>query len=228
MNRKLHKQLIAAGREDKCEICGISEWQGQSISLHVHHIDGNHTNNVLENLQILCPNCHSQTDTYCAKNRKNNSRGKTFITCLNCGKTIKKNVTQLCIECTREKYKKDSKCPSREQLLEDCINLHSYVQISKKYNVSDKTIRKWCKKLEIDITPYKKCSTISKKCTQALVNKYRKPIYQFDLEGNFIQEFKSVTEAAKTLKINTSSLRKVLNKKRLSAGGYTWRWKYDK
>lgn len=51
-------------KDEKCEICGIAEWNGKPISLELHHINGNPTDNRIENLQILCPNCHSQTDTY--------------------------------------------------------------------------------------------------------------------------------------------------------------------
>jgi len=48
-----------------CEKCGIVEWQGKLIRFHLDHINGNHTDNTVENLRLLCPNCHSQTDTYC-------------------------------------------------------------------------------------------------------------------------------------------------------------------
>lgn len=48
----------------KCEICGKTEWNGKPIPLELHHINGNHSDNRLENLQILCPNCHAQTDNY--------------------------------------------------------------------------------------------------------------------------------------------------------------------
>ena len=56
-------------RGRKCECCGLSQWRGQDIPLQVHHIDGNHYNNELNNLQILCPNCHAQTDTYAGRNK---------------------------------------------------------------------------------------------------------------------------------------------------------------
>lgn len=51
-------------KECKCEICGIKEWLGKPIKLHLHHKDGDHSNNELENLELLCPNCHSYTDNY--------------------------------------------------------------------------------------------------------------------------------------------------------------------
>lgn len=58
---KIKGKLIREGlKENKCEICGlINEWNGKPLVLQLHHINGNHTDNRLENLQILCPNCHS-------------------------------------------------------------------------------------------------------------------------------------------------------------------------
>lgn len=58
------------GGEAKCEICGIKTWLGKPIVLQIHHLDGNHKNNSVDNLQLLCPNCHTQTDTYSNKKRK--------------------------------------------------------------------------------------------------------------------------------------------------------------
>lgn len=55
-------------RGTKCEICGVREWNGKPLVLHVDHVDGDRTNNELNNLMILCPNCHSQTETYGSKN----------------------------------------------------------------------------------------------------------------------------------------------------------------
>jgi hypothetical protein len=69
----LKKRLISEGiKPNCCESCGISSWQGKPISLELDHIDGVRMNNSLDNLRILCPNCHSQTPTFRAhnKNRK--------------------------------------------------------------------------------------------------------------------------------------------------------------
>ena len=56
----LRMKLIRDGvKKPECEICGISIWQGVVLPLELHHKNGNHFDNNLENLQILCPNCHS-------------------------------------------------------------------------------------------------------------------------------------------------------------------------
>ena len=67
----LPKKHIIATKGYKCEVCGISDWQGKPISLQLDHIDGNADNNHEDNLRLLCPNCHSQTDTFGAKNKGN-------------------------------------------------------------------------------------------------------------------------------------------------------------
>lgn len=53
----------------ECKLCALTEWQGKLITLHVDHIDGDHKNNEINNLRFLCPNCHSQTETYSRKTR---------------------------------------------------------------------------------------------------------------------------------------------------------------
>lgn len=66
---KIRLKLLREGyKEYRCEKCGLSEWLGQPIALEVHHIDGDRTNNTIENFQLLCPNCHAQTDSYRGKN----------------------------------------------------------------------------------------------------------------------------------------------------------------
>lgn len=61
----LKERLIKAGlKERQCEGCKRTEWEGFPIPLELHHKDGNHNNNSLDNLQILCPNCHARTESY--------------------------------------------------------------------------------------------------------------------------------------------------------------------
>lgn len=75
---KLKNKLLKEGlKEQKCECCGLVEWFGQPIKLELHHLNGDNTDNRLENLQLLCPNCHSYTDNYGGKNQKININKKT-------------------------------------------------------------------------------------------------------------------------------------------------------
>lgn len=65
-NAKKRRRLIEDGlKEAKCEICGLSLWMGRPIPLELHHKNFNHYDNSLENLQILCSNCHMQVHNYC-------------------------------------------------------------------------------------------------------------------------------------------------------------------
>ena len=65
-------RLIKEGLlEYKCDICeNIGEWYGNPLVLQLDHINGKHNDNNLDNLRLLCPNCHSQTDTFAGKNLK--------------------------------------------------------------------------------------------------------------------------------------------------------------
>lgn len=85
---KLKERLVAEGiKEYKCEICGLSEWLDKPISLQLHHLNGIHNDNRLSNLQLLCPNCHSQTENF-------GTKGK--------GRVITRKCEQLSIEAKKE------------------------------------------------------------------------------------------------------------------------------
>lgn len=65
----LRRRLLREGVfEHRCACCGLTEWQGEPIPLELDHIDGDRSNNLLENLRLLCPNCHARTDTYRGRN----------------------------------------------------------------------------------------------------------------------------------------------------------------
>ena len=67
-SRNFFRRYLTETQGYKCSCCGISEWNNKAIVLEIDHIDGNFENNRPENLRFICPNCHSQTDTYKGKN----------------------------------------------------------------------------------------------------------------------------------------------------------------
>lgn len=75
LSLELKKKRIIIEQNKKCSHCGMSEWFGKPLNFELDHIDGNRDNNLRENLEILCPNCHSFTNTWRGRN-KNNKRLK--------------------------------------------------------------------------------------------------------------------------------------------------------
>lgn len=90
----------------KCEKCGRERWEDQRIPLCVHHIDGNHINNQIENLQVLCPNCHAQTDNYCGKNKakKNPITEEDFVEALKTSSSIRQALQKIGINYSAKYY----------------------------------------------------------------------------------------------------------------------------
>ena len=67
----LKGRLFAEGlKENRCERCGITEWRGSPLAMALHHSNGDGLDNRLENLQLLCPNCHSQTENFAGRGRR--------------------------------------------------------------------------------------------------------------------------------------------------------------
>ena len=96
-SHKLKMILFAKGLKAKrCEDCSITDWKGLPAPLELHHVDGNKVNNRLDNLRILCPNCHAQTTSYKGKNIKSaplSPEGRVaLISAVNSSKTIKEAV----------------------------------------------------------------------------------------------------------------------------------------
>lgn len=77
-SHNIRNRLLSEGlREYKCECCGLTHWLGKLIPLELHHLNGIHSDNRLENLQILCSNCHAQTDNYSGRKGNECSRGNS-------------------------------------------------------------------------------------------------------------------------------------------------------
>lgn len=144
---KLKAKLYKEGLKNPiCELCGQTDvWNGKPIVLILDHINGINTDNSLTNLQIVCPNCNSQLDTFGTRNK---SEKKPIIICA-CGIIIQSQNEKYCSTNCRNIFgnlsrpRKVSR-PSYQQLLDDMKTL-SFTAIGKKYGVSDNAIRKWIK-----------------------------------------------------------------------------------
>lgn len=148
----LKHRLYKEGIKDKiCEKCGQDEnWKGVKISLILDHINGVNTDNRIENLRILCPNCNAGLETHGGKNNNHyykNSYVKKMYYC-ECGEQITKD-SKKCKKCFDIEQRKVER-PSYEQLIQD-IRETNYIKTGKKYGVSDNTIRKWIKKYQIPL-----------------------------------------------------------------------------
>ena len=155
---RLKERLIKEHKlEYKCAKCGIIEWLGQPISLQLHHKNGINNDHRIENLEFLCPNCHSQTDTYCGKNKEVIEEKKKHFYCPECGAEVTKNGIK-CINCAN-KARQTVARPDRETL-KQLIRTKPFTQIALDYQVSDNAIRKWCiaENLPNKVTEIKKYS----------------------------------------------------------------------
>lgn len=137
--------------EYKCVHCGnTGEWMGKPLTLTLDHANGDPTDNRLENLRFVCPNCDTQQDTYGYKNAKFQERfahsesRNTF--CIICGKKIYRHATY-CKECY-EKIR--TKIPSKNDLLAILVeNKWNKTETGKYFDVTPTTIRRWIKKYNL-------------------------------------------------------------------------------
>jgi Zn finger protein HypA/HybF involved in hydrogenase expression len=129
--------------EWKCRDCGNNgNWNGKKIVLQLEHINGISDDNRLENLCFLCPNCHSQTETFAGKSQR---KERNFF-CSNCNNNITKG-SRICLKCNG-KNKQKIKWPDDENLT-ILVKTYSLVKLGKMLGVSDNAIRKHCKSKNI-------------------------------------------------------------------------------
>jgi hypothetical protein len=146
LKRYLYKFNILS---EECEDCGVGAyWNNKRLVLQVDHINGVHDDNRLENLQIVCPNCHSQTKTFAGKCNKREylcdcgaERVGSNKYCGDC-----RDVTVKLIHESRMKFD-----PTFDELHRQvCIDKIPFTTLGKEYGVSDNAVRKRCIKLGIN------------------------------------------------------------------------------
>ena len=136
-HRILKRSLLESGVKYFCNICGLDSWLGKKITLHVDHINGDWSDCTIDNLRFLCPNCHSQTETFGGANIKKEKKEQFFC---ECGKEIQKR-SQTCRNCSDRKKRVVNR-PTKDILLSE-LEFNSYATLAKKYNVSQASIRRW-------------------------------------------------------------------------------------
>lgn len=194
---KLKLSLLKSGiKLHICEKCNLTTWLDQSIPLEVHHIDGNNENNELCNIQLLCPNCHSITDTYGGKNKKS--------------KPIRKITDTEIIEAVESTYNK------RQALLKLGLtgiggNYQRITRIMRMYNVSfkdPKAIKEEALKKLIEDHELKIKADVHKKYSK--ITKQRKTKIEWPSKEELEELIKklSILEISKQLKVSDNSVRK--------------------
>lgn len=136
----------------KCELCGWGERNPftDSLPLEIHHKDGNYSNTIEDNLQVLCPNCHSLTDNYRGANRgKGREDRLSYVPrqkknyCIDCGVEIGSTSTR-CRSC--QSKNQISEVPISRDELKQLIREKPFTEIAAAYGVTDNCVRKWCDK----------------------------------------------------------------------------------
>jgi hypothetical protein len=153
---KLKERLFEAGiKSRRCELCGLGElWHGRRFSLILDHINGVSTDNRIENLRIVCPNCAATLDTHCGRKLRRDQRE-----CVLCGTSFQPRYAdhRYCSAwCGRRHIRgprpdaRKVERPPYEQLKAE-VEAMGYCTVGRKYGVSDNAIRKWLRAYEREL-----------------------------------------------------------------------------
>jgi phage antirepressor YoqD-like protein len=157
-----------------CSECDITDWNGKPITLQLDHIDGDRHNNQIDNLRLLCPNCHSQTETFSTRKKRTKVKvpseyktDESIIDAIETSENARQALMKLGLQAFGGNYQRirkiketksiefkkprESKLPPMDELLEK-LGKYSIKEIGEQYKVSDNAVRKWMKKYDIPIT----------------------------------------------------------------------------
>ena len=157
---KLKARLYREGLKDRrCELCGQGEvWRGRRMSLILDHANGDSSDNRLENLRIVCPNCNATLDTHCGRNRRLHGRA-----CLHCGESYSASHREqrFCSRLCAQRHTRAGRPnlqtrrvlerPRYEQLRSEVADL-GWEGVGRKYGVSGNAIRKWVRSAEAELS----------------------------------------------------------------------------
>jgi hypothetical protein len=195
----LKKRLIDEGRlEYKCYSCGIHTWLNNHLTLELDHIDGDKYNNLLENLRLLCPNCHSLTSTWRGKNNLNRSNNTYYNVCISCNQQKSRSLSSKCHLCASKLQRKfDISVLELEKLIYDTDTPLS--NIAKSLEISDTALRRRCRLLKINyLTRDRHSNRVSTKLT----------IKQEDLENLIYNTRIPLTQIGKNFGVTCNAIRK--------------------
>ncbi|MNS24755.1 hypothetical protein D3C72_566180 [compost metagenome] len=137
--------LLLTNSHYACKTCGIHSWQGKPITLHLDHINGDPLDNRFENLRLLCPNCHQQTDTWGFKKAGQSVRAslkKEPRHCIQCNAIcVGRYCSRACFNLSSRKVER----PTKEELAE-LLEQYPFTSIGRRFGVSDNAVRKWARR----------------------------------------------------------------------------------
>lgn len=142
---QIKSRLVASGIPNQCAECALeSEWNGRPLTLQLDHINGVFNDNRPENLRILCPNCHSQTDTFAGRSARLRPVAVNTLACIRCAH-LNRSTAKRCSAChhwfVRLPGNHKIDWPEDSELLR-LVQEGSFVAAGKLLGVSDTAVRK--------------------------------------------------------------------------------------
>lgn len=151
-SKLLTRALLDIGREYKCYLCGLREWQRKRLVLEIEHKDGDFQNDCSENVEFICPNCHSQTETFCRGPR---------LSEINENKRRRSEESRIRQERNHpsfEGYWRTKDRPDKRKVtrptpaeLQSLMQIMPMTKIGEKFRVSDNAVRKWVNRYGLEM-----------------------------------------------------------------------------